>query len=123
MPGSTGLSSTTSSLNHLTRTTTPHTNAVNTSLFGAMGRGRQNRLTAVEQHNDMTLPTTGATADKSEKVSKRSWGIADALVVSTTVMQLPAMIGQSVVEYYKAEAMAKTQKAQHKENYQLAQDQ
>lgn len=91
-----------------------------------MGRGRPDRLSAVEQHNDMTLPTTGATADKSEKVSKKwwkSWNIADKLVISTTIMQLPAMVGQSIVEWYKGEAMAKAQKEQHEENLQLAKDQ
>lgn len=112
LPKSTGLTSTTSSINHLTRTSTPHTSAVNTSIFGALGRSRKQRISAVEQHNDTTLPTTGRgdITDKPENVSKQSWGLADKLVVGTTIMQLPAMIAQTVVEWHKGTKMAEVQK-------------
>jgi hypothetical protein len=58
--------------------------------------------------------------NKPAAVTQNQWSAADKLVVGTTILQLPAMVSQTIMESINASEQRELSRQQFQDNYDLA---
>jgi len=58
--------------------------------------------------------------NKPAAVTQNQWSAADKLVVGTTILQLPAMVSQTIMESINASEQREVSRQQFQDNYDLA---